>query len=136
MPQTEFTLQARVYFEDTDASGIVYHANYLRFAERARTEWLRKIGYDQNRLAEEQDLAFVVRKMTIDFAQPARLDDELAIVSTLERVGRASMVFLQTIYRDNLLLCALNVKVGCINLKTGKPQPMSDHLHREIVNAG
>lgn len=136
MGSKEFKLAARVYYEDTDAAGIVYHANYLKFMERARTEWLRSLGYDQYKLAEDHQVGFVVRKMDIDFILPARLDDELNIVSSLQKCGRASMVFSQTVYRDNTALCGAIVKVGCINLHSGRPQPMSDELYREIKNAG
>ena len=136
MGSKEFKLTARVYYEDTDAAGIVYHANYLKFMERARTEWLRSLGYDQHKLAEDHQVGFVVRKMDIDFIQPARLDDELNIVSNLQKCGRASMIFSQTVYRDNVVLCGATVKVGCINLQSGRPQAMSDELYREIKNAG
>ena len=136
MGSKEFKLTARVYYEDTDAAGIVYHANYLKFMERARTEWLRSLGYDQHKLAEDHQVGCVVRKMDIDFIQPARLDDELNIVSNLQKCGRASMIFSQTVYRDNVALCGATVKVGCINLQSGRPQAMSDELYREIKNAG
>lgn len=136
MGSNEFKLAARVYYEDTDAAGIVYHANYLKFMERARTEWLRSLGYDQRKLAEDHQVGFVVRKMDIDFMLPARLDDELNIVSSLHKCGRASMMFLQTVFRDETALCSASVKVGCIDLHTGKPQPMSEQLYREIKNAG
>ena len=104
--------------------------------ERARTEWLRALGYDQRKLAEDYQVGFVVRKMDIDFVLPAQLDDELNIVSSLQKCGRASMVFLQTVYRDETPLCSASVKVGCIDLHRGKPQPMSEQLYREIKNAG
>lgn len=133
---TEFKIKARVYYEDTDAAGIVYHANYLKFMERARTEWLRHVGYDQQQLASEHQVGFVVRKMTIDFILPARLDDEIEVISTLERCGRASMIFDQTVSRDQQALCQAEVKVGCINLQTGSPQAMAEALYREIKNAG
>lgn len=136
MAATEFKITARVYYEDTDAAGIVYHANYLKFMERARTEWLRQLGYDQQQLAREHQVGFVVRKMTIDFILPAKLDDEIEVVSTLERCGRASMIFAQTVSRTNQALCQAEVKVGCINLQTGSPQPMAEALYREIKNAG
>ena len=131
----EFKIKSRVYYEDTDAAGIIYHANYLKFMERARTEWLRHVGYEQQQLANTYGVGFVVRKMTLDFALPGHLDDEIEVVSSLERCGRASMVFLQTIYRDQETLCRAEVKVGCINLQTGSPQPMAEALYRDIKNA-
>ncbi|MGR8947627.1 MAG: tol-pal system-associated acyl-CoA thioesterase [Gammaproteobacteria bacterium] len=136
MGSKQFTLRARVYYEDTDAAGIVYHANYLKFMERARTEWLRAIGYDQFVLAREHQVGFVVRKMDIDFVRPARLDDEINIISRLSKCGRASMVFQQSICREQEVLCGAEVKVGCIDLRSGRPQPMSEQLYREIKNAG
>ena len=144
----EFILHTRVYYEDTDAAGIVYHANYLKFMERARTEWLRQLGYDQRALAIEHELGFVVRKMTIDFVRPAKLDDELEIVSTVLRCGKASIVFLQHVnqmdsgvgvgngHAQNLrVYCKAEVKVGCIDLASGGPQAMSENLYREIKHA-
>lgn len=145
----EFTLRTRVYYEDTDAAGIVYHANYLKFMERARTEWLRHIGYDQRKIATEYQLGFVVRKMEIDFIRPARLDDQLNIVSTVKRCGKASIVFLQSVKRiisdeqveqneisdATDVFCQAEVKVGCIDLTTGAPQAMVENLYREIKNA-
>lgn len=145
----EFTLHTRVYYEDTDAAGIVYHANYLKFMERARTEWLRRLGYDQRQLAVEHELGFVVRKMVIDFIRPARLDDRLEIVSKVTRCGKASIIFLQSINKlgnaDQIedtacvqqpeLYCQAEVKVGCIDLASGAPQAMSENLYREIKHA-
>ena len=135
MANKAFKLPARIYYEDTDAAGIVYHANYLRFMERARTEWLRALGYDQYQLATVHKVGFVVGKMTIDFVQPARLDDEIEVVSVVLKCGRASMVFEQSIYRQQQVLCTAEVKVGCIDLHTGRPQAMAETLYREIKNA-
>ena len=136
MTSRQFKITIRVYYEDTDAAGIVYHANYLKFMERARTEWLRQVGYDQRQLAREQNVGFVVRKMTIDFIKPAKLDDQLEIVSALARCGRASMLFEQTVTHKHQILCQAQVKVGCIDLQTGSPQPMAEALYREIKDAG
>lgn len=141
---SEFKLQMRVYFEDTDAAGIVYHANYLKFMERARTEWLRFLGYDQRDLNREHQVGFVVRKMDIDFIRPAYLDDQIEVVSTVKRCGKASIVFVQSVARGNeyadehanlQVLCRAEVKVGCIDLNTGSPQAMAEKLYREIKNA-
>ncbi|MDC6130864.1 tol-pal system-associated acyl-CoA thioesterase, partial [Burkholderia gladioli] len=99
-----FRWPVRVYYEDTDAGGIVYYANYLRFFERARTEWLRACGLDQRRLAAETGAMFVVRDTAVDYRAPARLDDPLTIVSRIERFGRASMIFVQEAWLGDLLL--------------------------------
>src|SRR5579863_7801883 len=88
-----FTWPIRVYYEDTDAGGIVFYANYLKFFERARTEWLRACGVDQNRLADEADAIFIVRSTAVDYRAPARLDDVVKVVSRIERLGRASVDF-------------------------------------------
>ena len=105
----------RVYYEDTDAGGIVYHASYLRFAERARTEMVRAIGIEQGRELAETGLAFAVRRMEIDFQAPARLDDLLDVATRLTQVGGASLRVEQTIRRAGTVLVRLFVKLGCID---------------------
>lgn len=131
----EFKLQTRVYYEDTDAAGIVYHANYLKFMERARTEWLRQLGYSQFALATRHGVGFVVRKMTIAFILPARLDDELEVASTIIRTGKASMIFDQRLRCETKTLCTATVKVGCIDLQHGGARAMPEQLYLEIKNA-
>src|ERR1700739_2622544 len=105
-PGTEigFTWPIRVYYEDTDAGGIVFYANYLKFFERARTEWLRACGVDQNRLAGESGAIFIVRSTAIDYRAPARLDDVVKVVSRIERLGRASVDFVQEAWREGTSL--------------------------------
>src|SRR5882757_6557251 len=95
-----FDWPLRVYYEDTDAGGIVFYANYLKFFERARTEWLRACGVDQNRLAAETGALFIVRSTSVDYRAPARLDDLVTVVSRIERIGRASVDFVQEAQRD------------------------------------
>ncbi|RKF43424.1 tol-pal system-associated acyl-CoA thioesterase [Paraburkholderia fungorum] len=115
-PGTEigFTWPIRVYYEDTDAGGIVFYANYLKFFERARTEWLRACGVDQNRLADEADAIFIVRSTAIDYRAPARLDDVVNVVSRIERLGRASVDFVQEAWRDDTLLASGAIRIGCV----------------------
>ena len=91
-----FVWPVRVYYEDTDAGGVVYYANYLKFMERARTEWLRTRGFEQDVLIKEQDLVFAVRSLSIDYLRPARLDDLLQVRVTVSELRRASIVFEQT----------------------------------------
>jgi acyl-CoA thioester hydrolase len=111
----------RVYYEDTDAGGIVFYANYLKFFERARTEWLRTCGIEQCRLASETGTQFIVRSTALDYHAPARLDDVLTIVSRIERLGRASVEFEQQAWRDETLLATGTVRVGCVDATTLRP---------------
>ncbi|SIT42762.1 acyl-CoA thioesterase [Paraburkholderia ribeironis] len=105
----------RVYYEDTDAGGIVFYANYLKFFERARTEWLRACGVDQNRLADEAGAIFIVRSTAVDYRAPARLDDIVKVVSRIERLGRASVDFAQEAWREDTLLASGSIRVGCVD---------------------
>ncbi|MEA3082993.1 MAG: acyl-CoA thioester hydrolase [Paraburkholderia sp.] len=116
-PGTEigFTWPIRVYYEDTDAGGIVFYANYLKFFERARTEWLRACGVDQNRLADQAGAIFIVRSTAVDYRAPARLDDVVKVVSRIERLGRASVDFAQEAWRDGTLLATGSIRVGCVD---------------------
>lgn len=111
----------RVYYEDTDAGGIVFYANYLKFFERARTEWLRACGIDQNRLADEAGAIFIVRSTAVDYRAPARLDDVVKVVSRIERLGRASVDFAQEAWRDGTLLAAGSIRVGCVERTALRP---------------
>ena len=107
----------RVYYEDTDFSGAVYHANYLRFMERARTEMLRALGVDQGAALggdAAERFGFVVRAMTIDFHRPARMDDWLAVETSVEKIGAATLELLQTVKRDGETLASARVRVACV----------------------
>lgn len=97
MKKILFSLPVRVYYEDTDAGGVVYHANYLKFCERARTEWLRTLGYSQETLKEQLGLGFVARRISGEFLRPARLDDQLSVRLGLERLSRVRLLFVQEI---------------------------------------
>ncbi len=117
----------RVYYEDTDAAGIVYHARYLAFAERARTEWLRDLGFDHTRLRAEYDAAFAVRSAALDFKRPAVLDDWLEVRTRVAGMGGASFAVQQMIWRDDTLLVGLDIGVVMVNGKlrpTRIPQPV------------
>ncbi|MDX2112594.1 MAG: tol-pal system-associated acyl-CoA thioesterase [Alphaproteobacteria bacterium] len=105
----------RVYYEDTDAGGVVYYANYLKFAERARTEALRAAGLTQLEMLEHEGIGFVVRHASIDYLKPARLDDLLHVTTQLEALGKASITLSQSILRDSLLLAKLEVKLVIVN---------------------
>ena len=119
-----FTWTVRVYYEDTDAGGIVYYANYLKFFERARTEWLRAAGIGQHGMLEAHGAGFVVRSAGIDYHAPARLDDEITLTLTVSRLGRASVEFAQQALRGEQLLAAATVKVGCVDLNTLRPRAL------------
>jgi acyl-CoA thioester hydrolase len=112
---SEFTWKVRVYYEDTDAGGIVYYANYLKFFERARTEWLRAIGVGQQALLEEHDAMFVVKNVSADYHAPAKLDDALELTLVIEKLGRASVVFRQQAWCGTTLLNTAHVKIGCVD---------------------
>lgn len=121
-----FDWTVRVYYEDTDAGGIVYYANYLKFFERARTEWLRAAGIAQQELLDQQSAAFVVKHASIDYVAPARLDDEIRLSTTIRKLGRASVQFFQQAWRGEQLLTTAHVKVGCVDAKTMRPMPLPD----------
>jgi acyl-CoA thioester hydrolase len=116
-----FSWPIRVYYEDTDAGGIVFYANYLKFFERARTEWLRACGIEQDRLAQETGALFIVRSTAMDYRAPARLDDVIEIVSRPERIGRASVDFSQEAWRDGTLLATGTIRVGCVDRVALRP---------------
>jgi len=121
---TEFWLQVRTYWEDTDAGGIVYYANYLKFMERARTEWLRHLGVEQEPLRIEQGLMFVVVHANLQFKKPARYGDLLQVGCALKERSRASLTFHQTVVRDGSreLLVEGEVKVACLDAVKLKPR--------------
>ena len=119
-----FTWPVRVYYEDTDAGGIVYYANYLKFFERARTEWLRAAGVGQHTLAEGHGAIFVVKHASIDYHAPARLDDVLNLTLSIEKLGQASVLFLQQAWRGELLLASATVKVGCVDAVSLRPRAL------------
>lgn len=111
-----FSWPIRVYYEDTDAGGIVYYANYLKFLERARTEWLRSLGIEQDTWLAHR-LGFVVRQVTMDLLRPARFNDELRVTVVVERLKRASVVFTQQVLDKNgTVFCQAQVKAACVNL--------------------
>jgi len=136
MSTAHYSLRLRVYYEDTDAAGIVYHANYLKFMERARTEWLRALGFEQDVLARQHGIGFVVRSAELDFVRPARFNDELLSTVRVERCGRASVDLVQHVLRaDGELLCAGRVRVGAVDLKRMLPQAMPQAVYLGIRNA-
>ncbi|MBR2514533.1 MAG: tol-pal system-associated acyl-CoA thioesterase [Halomonas sp.] len=116
-----FTMPIRVYMEDTDAGGIVYYVNYLKFMERARSDWLRELGINQQMLLDE-GTQLVVYRLACHYAKPARLDDQLMVSASVETVGRCRMTFEQQVQRNEELLCAATVEIACLSAKTLKPK--------------
>ena len=136
MSRAPFIHPVRVYWEDTDAGGVVYHAQYLAFLERARTEWLRALGLGQERLRMEHDLVFAVRAMRIDFRAPARLDDRLEVSVAVRECRKASLVFAQAIHRDGhrdgTLLLDAEVRVAALRASDFRPRPIPQALHDDL----
>ena len=131
-----FYWNLRVYWEDTDAGGVVYHSQYLNFFERTRTEWLRSAGIDQFRLGADEGILFVVHSMNIDFVSPARLDDELQISVVLEKLGGATMALQQDMIRieDGTLISRATVKVACLDASKFTPARIPERIKTEILN--
>jgi acyl-CoA thioester hydrolase len=126
-----FHYPVRVFYEDTDAAGIVYYANYLKFAERGRTEWLRHLGYDHIRLKREDGLVFAVRRCAADYLKPARLDDLLDVRTAVTKVAGATIEMAQDIYLDDTHLVAVQVKLACLD-EAGAPMRMPADLRRVL----
>ena len=128
----EFLFSVRVYYEDTDSGGVVYYANYLKFLERARTEWLRSLGYEQDQLRRDQDVLFAVTQVSLKYKRPALFNDLLEVRSTIAESGRASITFAQRVMlaqRDqqaveSVELCGGEVKVASINATSFRPCPL------------
>ena len=128
-PATPFHWPVRVYWEDTDAGGVVYHAGYLRFMERARSEWMRALGVDQMAFKQATGLAFMVRDMQIDFLKPALLDDELSVTVEVKAWRSASILFAQTITKaDGSCLIRASVRVACVDLVRMRPAQIPSDL--------
>ncbi len=131
-----FAWPVRVYYEDTDAGGIVFYANYLKFFERARTEWLRACGVDQRRL-DDAGVIFVVRGTALDYLAPARLDELLTVVTRIERLGHASVEFEQQAWRGDTLLVTGRIRIGCVDRAAVRPAAIPPpRPRRAAVRAG
>ena len=120
-PAQPFLWPVRVYYEDTDAGGVVYYANYLRFMERARTEWLRTMGFEQSVMAAEHRVLFVVRAVNIDYLKPSRFDDSLQVTVEVVNVGGSRISFLQRVLRGDEEIVRADVDVVCVNTDTFRP---------------
>jgi tol-pal system-associated acyl-CoA thioesterase len=132
----EFTWRARVYWEDTDGGGVVFYANYLKYMERARTEWLRSLGHAQSELAEKFGFVFAVAEVKLNYRRPARLDDELEISCVPVPEGRASIRFQQVIRRGDDVLVEGEVRVACVDAKTFRPRRLPEFIQTEFLTDG
>jgi acyl-CoA thioester hydrolase len=130
-----YSFPVRVYFENTDAGGVVYHSEYLKFLERARTEWLRHLGFDHQALARNHRIVFVVTALAIDFTKPARLDDSVAVSVHLESLGKVRCVFAQEIRREDEVLVKAKVTVACVTGENFKPTEIPEALRRKMEAA-
>ena len=131
-----FLWPLRVYYEDTDAGGVVYYANYLRFMERARTEWLRALGHEQDRIAEERGVLFVVRGASLEYRRPARFNDRLEVLSQIGQHSRTSLTFQQTVRLagpQGAMLCEGTVRVVCVERGRWRPRPIPKDILAELT---
>lgn len=127
-----FAIPVRIYYEDTDAAGIVYYANYLKFFERCRTEWVRSVGHDQSDLARDQRIAFVVKAVNCEYLKPARLDDALSVGLEVEKLSRAQVVFRQHVRRGDEELVTGTVQIVCVDLDKMKATPIPEFLRSKL----
>lgn len=121
MSKHQFLWPVRVYYEDTDAGGVVYHSNYLNFLERARTEWLRDLGFEQTIVKDELGVIIVVHSLSINFRKPARFNDWLEVNCVLTNIGRSSIEMVQTIQREGTVLIEANIKAAFVDAASFKP---------------
>lgn len=134
---SQFCWPVRVYYEDTDSGGVVYYANYLKFMERARTEYLRSMGFEQDRLRREQGILFTVHSLQVDFRAPARFNDALEVSAEVSDTRRASLLFSQAVRRrdEPVVLCAGTVRIACVDAESFKPASIPEVIRSELVNA-
>ncbi|MBU1223113.1 MAG: tol-pal system-associated acyl-CoA thioesterase [Gammaproteobacteria bacterium] len=128
-----FSWPVRVYWEDTDAGGVVYYANYLKFMERARSEWLRAFGFEQDQLRDEAGVVFVVRRVEIDYLSPARFNDALDVTVSLHEAGRASLVVRQELLRGSHCLAKAVITLACVDALNFKPVKMPATLLQALT---
>lgn len=127
-----FAIPVRVYYEDTDAGGVVYYANYLKFFERCRTEWMRSAGHDQRQLALDTGIGFVARKADCEYLRPAHLDDQLTVGLEVEKLTRVRVVFRQHVRRGDDELVTGTVEIACVDMTSLKPAPIPDFLYSKL----
>lgn len=130
----QFHWPVRVYYEDTDAGGVVFYANYLKFFERARTEMLRAMGYEQDRLRDDAGIIFVVRSVQVDYLLPARFNEQITVSAELTEAKKASLTFHQTVVRDHALLCRADVRIACLDCQSLRPTAIPGNLFERLRN--
>ena len=130
---TIFHWPVRVYYEDTDAGGVVFYANYLKFFERARTEMLRSLGFEQDQMIAEQKLIFVVRSVQIDYLKPARFNEAIDVTAEVTLIKKVSLNFKQVITRGEDVLCKGNVRIACLDAETLKPKTIPEDLLQQLI---
>ena len=130
--ENEFLWPIRVYYEDTDAGGVVYHTNYIKFMERARTEWLRSLGFEQDELRDNHGVIFAVRSVQADYNLPAKFNDELMVSSKVIKFGKASITLEQEVKRKNSVLCKGIIKVATLDNKSFRPKAMPETLYEQL----
>ncbi len=131
---SEFGWPVRVYYEDTDSGGVVYYANYLKFMERARTEWLRAHGFEQSELVRDHGLVFVVRDVHVSYLRPAVFDDLLRVTVSVHGIGRSWLEFAQTVGRGEEILSRAQVKIVCVNHSSFKPVGIPEIIRMKLEN--
>jgi acyl-CoA thioester hydrolase len=135
-PAGLFAVPIRVYYQHTDAGGVVYHARYLDFMEAARTEYLHRLGFDLAELARRDHVLFIVYRLEVDYRRPALLDDTIEATAAVRKAGRARLEFEQTVRRGGDLLVAATVHVACMDSRTHRPVPLPERLRTMIEKAG
>ncbi|WP_019864106.1 tol-pal system-associated acyl-CoA thioesterase [Methylovulum miyakonense] len=134
MQQTPFLWPIRIYYEDTDAGGVVFYANYLKFFERARTERLRAMGYEQDELRNQEGILFVVRSVQVDYLSPARFNDLLQVSAEVTLIKNASLTFTQAVARGNEVLATGLVRIACLDAGTLRPKVIPKYLLEQLKN--
>lgn len=132
MKMSDFEWPIRVYYEDTDSGGVVYHSNYLNFMERARTEWLRSLGFEQDELITNYQCIFAVHSIQLNFRRPAKFNDLLLVQSRITNLSGASFEFEQKIFRDDELLSEAVVKIACLNSNRFRPMAIPEFIQNAI----
>jgi acyl-CoA thioester hydrolase len=135
---TEFIFPIRVYYEDTDSGGVVYYANYLKFMERARSEYLRSLGFEQDEIIANDGVLFAVRSLSVDYVKPARFNQLLNVSAQLAEIGKASLLFAQRVElaagEASQLFCTAKVKIACLDARTFRPTPIPSRILREVTS--
>lgn len=130
---TEFSWPVRIYYEDTDAGGVVFYANYLKFFERARTEMLRSLGFEQDRLREQENVLFVVRSVQVEYLKPARFNEQIDVSAKVTERKKTSLIFEQAITRHQDLLCSSVIRIACLDALSMKPKPIPNVILHQLT---